>query len=226
VFGFPRRLAAALLPCLLAIALPATAAHADPQHGDLVISELRFSGPDGTHDRYVEVTNDTSVGQSTRGLALTFETTTGTKSYTLPRDTLAPGASLLYADAAYSLSTVATPDRTVALDGDLLGVKLTSNIGVNVLDRVGTKAASPAYRQGSGLPTTTTSPQAAWVHQIRAGRFTDKRPRGLPAAQRRPLSGDRRRHGRPRRPWATRAHRCHAQQRVDPAQRAGRLGGP
>jgi hypothetical protein len=168
----PRPVVLVALACLLALVC-ATAAEAAPGHGDLVISELRLAGPDGPHDGYVEVTNGSSVGQSTRGLALTYETSTGNQVVNLPKATLAPGANLLYADAGYSLTAVAAPDRTVALDGDVLGVKLSNGDGSGVLDRVGTKAASAPYRLGSGLPATTTSAQFAWVHQVRTGRFTD-----------------------------------------------------
>jgi hypothetical protein len=121
----------------------------------------------------VEVTNGSSVGQSTRGLALTYETSTGNQVVNLPKTTLAPGANLLYADADYSLTAVAAPDRTITPDGDVLGVKLSNGDGSGVLDRVGTKAASAPYRPGSGLPATTTSSQFAWVHQVRTGHFTD-----------------------------------------------------
>jgi hypothetical protein len=158
-----------LLPCFLAGILVAALASAQ---APLIISELRFRGPGGTNDEFVEIYNNSSSavmvtsGGGSPGFGVVASD--GLLRCTIPNGTIVParGHFLCVNSAAYSLGAypagngVAVADATYTTSiNDNVGIALfnTALSGnftlANRLDAVGpTTEANAIYREGSGYP--------------------------------------------------------------------------
>ncbi|HEX6731669.1 MAG TPA: lamin tail domain-containing protein, partial [Pyrinomonadaceae bacterium] len=141
--------------------------------GDLLISEFRLRGPDGSTDEFVEILNPNSTPltvQTVDGSAgYSLVASDGVSRFTVPNGTVIParGHYLGVNSASYSLSgypagngTSASGDTTYTTDiPDNAGIALFNSstaanfILGNRLDAAGsTNEANTLYREGSGYP--------------------------------------------------------------------------
>jgi hypothetical protein len=137
----------------------------------LVISELRFRGPNGANDEFVEIYNqtnsDVTVNATDGSSGYAVAASDGVIRFVIPNGTVIParGHYLGANTIGYSLGSypagdgnVTTPDATFNVDiPDNNGVALftsSSNLTLgNRLDAVGSvNVADPLYREGFGLP--------------------------------------------------------------------------
>ncbi len=131
-----------------------TATPVAPTH--LVISELRFRGPLGGNDEFIELYNPTGAAVNIGGWQVRRSSGCGVNTYsvaTIPAGViLDPGQHYLLAHNASSIAGIAdqTYSSGVADDG---GAALVTAAGVMV-DQVGL-CASTAYREGQALPALT-----------------------------------------------------------------------
>ncbi len=125
-----------------------------PTH--LVISEVRFRGPLGGNDEFVELYNPTGAAVNIGGWQVRRSSGCGTSLAsvaTLPAGViLEPGQHYLLAHTASGVAGIAdqTYSSGIADDG---GVALATDAGV-VVDQVGL-CASTTYREGQNLPALT-----------------------------------------------------------------------
>jgi len=142
--------AALLAPALLIPAAPAPAA----PHG-VVISELRFRGPAGGNDEFVELRNTGSAPVDVGGWRLVGCSTsgpTGTRA-TVPAATSLPagGSYLLTNAGAGGYSGTVPGDRTYTTGiADTGGARLET-AGATLQDAVGSTRTAAACREGAGL---------------------------------------------------------------------------
>ncbi len=142
--------------------------------GLLTVTQLRFSGPGGESDAYVDLENtSTTASLPLAGWSLGVDSSSGTAALSLPSPvTLPPGGAFLVAGSAYSLDTspneVAAPDVTSSELTGALGVQVDPpSTGGNPTDAVGYPVTSGYYR-GSGLPHLFGSPSDQYAF-IRLG---------------------------------------------------------
>ncbi|MEU7617492.1 fibronectin type III domain-containing protein [Micromonospora rifamycinica] len=122
--------------------------------GELIINQLRFSGPAGGSDQYVQLYN---TGPALPLAGFTIAAASGT-SLTLPptAPTLPTGHSYLAAAAGYSLNTVTSPDITTTSLGTG-GLKIVApDADATATDAVG--SSGTGYYSGTPLPTLTGTP--------------------------------------------------------------------
>jgi glucose/arabinose dehydrogenase len=166
------------------------------QPGNVLISEFRFSGPNGGLDEYVELYNATAQD-------ITVQTTDGssgwqvaslvagdnviTDAFVIPNGTVIPAGGHYLAGnsgqdaggAGYSLSAYAAPDQSYRFglpDGGGVALFVTSNFNhvsaLTRLDAVGFSTADALYREGAGLlPAggTPSTAQYSWVRKLASG---------------------------------------------------------
>ena len=137
--------------------------------GSLLVSEFRLSGPAGTGDDYVELTNVSPNPLPLAGFQLT--TSSGAVS-TLPAGspTLPSGRSFLVTGPGFSLGTVAHSDYAPGADLGAGGIAvLAPDTAKTVTDSVGPNIAG--YHLGTPLPAFTGEPteQYGWVRTQSAG---------------------------------------------------------
>ncbi|MFN2596636.1 MAG: carboxypeptidase regulatory-like domain-containing protein [Pyrinomonadaceae bacterium] len=164
-----------------------------PQAGDLLISEVRFRGPQYLTDEYVELYNNTNsaiVVNTTDGTsgwllqaADASTVTQGLASYILPRGTVIPArAHLLLAGTGYTSMFLYAPGDDFLSDDvpDDDGVAIFStanaaNLNTSTrLDAVGfnnpTTPVGALYREGAGLaPVGAYSADHAFVRKLNSG---------------------------------------------------------
>jgi hypothetical protein len=136
--------------------------------GELIVNQLRFSGPGGAGDQYVELYN-TGVPMPLAGFTVAWASGA---VLVLPLDApiLPTGRSYLVAGAGYSLSAVAGPDISAGSVGSG-GVRVAApDETQTVTDAVGSSGAG--FFSGSPLPAVSGSPtdQYAWTRLNVAGR--------------------------------------------------------
>ncbi|HEX8557078.1 MAG TPA: hypothetical protein VF668_03195 [Pyrinomonadaceae bacterium] len=147
-----------------------------PFAGDLLISEFRLRGPNGTNDEFVEIYNNSdaplavNVADASAGFSLVASD--GVARCTIPAGTIIParGHYLCVNSVGYSLAgypagngTTATGDATYTTDiPDNAGIALfrTSDAAnftpAYRLDAVGsTSEANALYKEGAGYPALT-----------------------------------------------------------------------
>ncbi|MFI6230934.1 SdrD B-like domain-containing protein [Micromonospora echinospora] len=138
----------------------------------LRISEFRLSGPGGTTDQYVELTNAGTFPVPLAGFVV--RTDTGSP-LTLPRTapSLPVGRSYLVVGGGYTLTPVTAPDLTVASFGAARGVRLHApDTAETIMDAAGWVHG---YVTGTPLPALTGAPtdQHAWVRLAQNGTLQD-----------------------------------------------------
>ncbi len=136
----------------------------------VLFTELRFSGPGGASDWYVELYNQTDAPLSTNGLVLGFADATGqlAESVTLTPDRTIPAKGyFLITGPQYSLGMAAAADQSrplfVALPS-LGGVALFRNAAhpANRIDSAGAQGFAPGaawqyFIEGNALPALTNT---------------------------------------------------------------------
>lgn len=152
---------------LLALNVPS----ADAQ---LILSELRYRGPNGANDEFIEIYNNSGADHtvaSASGTGYGVAASDGVTRCSIPNGTVIPnrGHYLCVNSVGYSLAsypagngTTATGDATYTTDvADNIGIALfNNNTGggsynlANRMDAVGSTAeANTLYKEGTGLPT-------------------------------------------------------------------------
>ncbi|TKV57325.1 hypothetical protein FDO65_17515 [Nakamurella flava] len=142
--------------------------------GSLAITELRFSGPAGPGDEYVELTNTTSGPLPIAGAVVLAANGLGVG---IPDVSPLPaGGSYLVAGPTYSLGSVAPAD--VVASGELgdTGVQVLSprvNGARVVTDAVGPASSASGFHRGTPLATVanTVTDQYGWVRTQQTGAF-------------------------------------------------------
>jgi Bacterial Ig-like domain (group 3)/Putative Ig domain len=134
----------------------------------LIIQGLRFAGPGGSSDQYVELYNTTSSAVSLTGWQLVW----AGGSINLPTgDSVPAHGHYLVAASGYSLGSYEAADDTasglaIPVDG---GVQLVAP-NATATDQVGMTTAGAAYRAGTGLTAPTqTGAQLAFQRRMSAG---------------------------------------------------------
>ncbi len=130
-----------------------------PTSGLGLITQLRFSGPGGAPDGYVDVENSsTTMSLPLAGWRVVAVKADGTSTtLTAPLNvTIPPGGAYLLAGSAYSLGSVATPDDTT-LPANVVGVQVLPPDGFPPTDAVGYPVVS-GYYGGSGLTYLSGNP--------------------------------------------------------------------
>ncbi len=142
--------------------------------GLLTVTQLRFSGPGGNADSYVDLENtSTTASLPLAGWSLGVDSSSGTADVSLPASvTVPPGGAFLVAGSSYSLDTspneVAAPDLTSSALTGTLGVQVDPpSGGGNPTDAVGYPVTG-GYYGGSGLPSLFGSPSDQYAF-IRGG---------------------------------------------------------
>lgn len=137
--------------------------------GQLIISEFRLLGPNGTEDEFVEIYNNTdtphTVATSDGSAGYALAASDGVIRFTIPNGTVIParGHFLGVNSDGYSLSSYATGDATYTTDiPNNTGIALfntanTANFTLtNRLDAVGsTSETNTLYKEGTGYPALT-----------------------------------------------------------------------
>ncbi len=136
----------------------------NPVAHQLVVTQLRFSGPGATgrgiDDWYVNVVNNTAFPLQLAGWILGVAYSDGgTGGLAMPAGlTLPPGGAYLAAGSDYSLDHVAVPDFVLSdqLSADIIGAQIVPPSGGAAVDEVGDSNAPPGYQGSAGaLPTLT-----------------------------------------------------------------------
>src|SRR5262252_3515561 len=130
--------------------------------GGVVISEIRFRGPLGGNDEFVEIYNNSDGAVSIAGWKLMGSSNTaptGTRA-TVPANVTLPGRThYLFvnttAATGYSGAVPGNLGYTTGF-GDNGGVALTDAAN-NVVDQVGIATTATAYREGNPIPTQLTT---------------------------------------------------------------------
>ena len=160
-----------------------------PSPGNLLISEFRFRGPNGTNDEFVELYNNTDstiyvgVGDGSAGWAVVGAD--GATRFVVPNGTAIPlRGHYLATNVTYSLGGYATSNRSYSADiADGSGIALFRSADpgnftlANRLDAVGYSTVDPLYREGTGLPTggaeTSTDLNYSFYRNLSAGHPVD-----------------------------------------------------
>lgn len=145
---------------------------------ELLISELRFSGPNGPGDCYVDLYNTAPTTVSLAGWTLHWETSSGTDtSITLPGNgSIAPHGHYLITGGSYSLTVAPDDPSAFSPPSSNTGVYVESPSGV-ISDAAGLAGAAPSYMEGSALPDSSavsnTADQYAYARAESAGAPVD-----------------------------------------------------
>lgn len=147
--------------------------------GSLAITELRFSGPAGDGDDYVELTNTTNGPLPLAGVEVQAQAGGVT---TIPAGTVAlpSGGSYLIAGPNYSLGDLVPADQTATNGlGDRGIAVVVPQIGAlpKAVDAVGNGESGFAFHEGTPLPGPSGSPtdQYGWVRTQQTGTFKQTR---------------------------------------------------
>jgi len=148
---------------------------------ELIVSQLRFSGPGGPTDAYVDLYNTSPSAMSLNGWTLHYETSTGSDaSISLPAAaSIPPHGYYLVAGTGYSLASFAAADDSTSAFAPPLSATGVELVAPNstVSDAVGLSTASSAYRQGSGLPDSSvvsgTTADYAFARAESSGNLAD-----------------------------------------------------
>ncbi|HEU4509008.1 MAG TPA: M36 family metallopeptidase [Pyrinomonadaceae bacterium] len=136
--------------------------------GELIISEFRLRGLNGSRDEFIEIYNNSGANHTvvaSAGTGYAVAASDGVTRCVIPNGTVIPdrGHYLCTNSAAYSLSTYATGNATYTTDiFDNAGIALfntsvTANFSLNTrLDAVGsTTESNTLYKEGTGYPALT-----------------------------------------------------------------------
>ena len=130
----------------------------------LIISEFRLRGPNGSHDEFIELYNNTDQNitvcttDGSSGWALV--SSDGVTQFVLPSGTVVPARShYLAVGPGYSLAAYASGDLSYSLDiPENSGLALFNTASpanfttANRFDAVGFTTSNSLYREGAGLP--------------------------------------------------------------------------
>jgi virginiamycin B lyase len=135
----------------------------------VLIDQVRFAGPSGSADAYVDLYNPTSQAVTFANWALRVSGSAASFQGTVPAH-----GHFLVAGSQYSLGGYAQPDASPAsFDLSSGGVSVGAPDGT-ITDAVGLTSAGSSFREGAGLPTPTqTAAQAAFVRRQNAGAPVD-----------------------------------------------------
>ncbi|MGI8760852.1 MAG: Ig-like domain repeat protein [Jatrophihabitantaceae bacterium] len=128
-----------------------------PAVHSVLITQLRFDGPAGSADEFIELYNNSASAINLSGWALDYLDANGTlQAVQLPATSVPTHAHFLVAGPQYSLTTA--PDLSAAgLDVPSTGGVQVVGPGNTLVDAVGMSTASPAFREGAGLPASASS---------------------------------------------------------------------
>jgi virginiamycin B lyase len=131
----------------------------------VLIDEVRFAGPSGSADAYVDLYNPTSRAVTFANWGL--RVSGGTASF---QGTVPAHGHFLIAGSQYSLAGYGQPDSSPAsFDLSSGGVSVGAPDGT-ITDSAGLTSASSSFREGTGLPTPSqTGAQLAFVRRYSAG---------------------------------------------------------
>jgi hypothetical protein len=154
---------------------PASAASNAVVPASLMIDEVRYAGPGGGGDSYLDVFNPNSYAVSLNGWRAEdyFSNWNFGATPTLPAH-----AHYLIAFTDYSLSSFTSANLTARYTGSMDGFNLLAP-DLSVSDAVGYTTGQPAFREGTGLtvPTTdsggATAGQGMFVRKFSAGAAVD-----------------------------------------------------
>ncbi len=144
--------------------------------GQLMIEALRFSGPGGAGDQYVQLFNPTTSPVSLTGWSLNFDEGHGSQTTVvdLPQGYVIPAnGAFLVAGDQYSLDSLASPDQLLTASSTPAnpdGVQLVAP-DASIVDAVGFAGAPAAFASGSPLipPATLPDEDYAWVRNFSDG---------------------------------------------------------
>ncbi len=178
---------AGLSAAALAVGVPGVAAAA-PAPGDVVVSEVRFRGPAGAADEYIELTNRTNTPQNLTGSVICAAQSGGVNSNLIatPTATIPPNSAYIYRNSGASSLNVGqsdapftggiTDDRGVGL---FTGTAVTACTAANRIDSFAITFAGTAnaiYTEGTAeAPLTNAAPpsQLAYVRRYASGKPID-----------------------------------------------------
>ncbi len=146
----------------------------EPGAGRAVLSEVRFSGPQGARDAYVQIAN-TSRTRPLRLDGWILWISTDTRVIFPPSTIVQPGGTLLVngpANAANGWSLGSAARSAFTLPRRPLGISLHDATGTRV-DAVGLGAAGSTFREGTPLPPFDPAGQGAYVRRMEAGKLVD-----------------------------------------------------
>jgi beta-lactamase superfamily II metal-dependent hydrolase/predicted extracellular nuclease len=135
--------------------------------GSVVISEIRFRGPLGGNDEFVEIYNNSDNAVSIAGWKLMGSSNTAPTGVraTVPANIALPARShYLFVNTAASGYSAAVPGNLAYTTGfsDNGGVALTDAAN-NIIDQVGVLTINTGYREGTPIATQlTTSVDRGW----------------------------------------------------------------
>src|SRR4051794_2167034 len=134
----------------------------------LIISEVRLQGPNGTNDEYVELYNNSGADHTVAGggTGYALAASDGVARFVIPNGTVIPnrGTYLGVNSAGYSLGTYPAGNGTTATGNATYTTGIPINDGIalfntsiaanfvlaNRLDAVGSTSAPALYREGAG----------------------------------------------------------------------------
>ena len=143
-------------------AVPLTGTGAAPGGGGgVVISEIRFRGPAGGNDEFVELYNNSDNAVSIAGWKLMGSSNTaptGVRATVPANVTLPPRTHYLLVNTAASGYSGTTPGNLAYTTGvsDNGGIALT-DASNNIIDQVGIATTGTAYREGTPIATQLTT---------------------------------------------------------------------
>lgn len=185
-----------LTAAALSLGLPGVAAAAPPAPGEVVISEVRFNGPGGAGDDYIELTNRTSTSQALNGSTICSAQNAGARSNVLatPMATIPANSAYIYRIASTTSSSLLGAGQTDAT----FSTGISEDRGVGLFTGTGTAAtaetvctaanridsfairfdgaASAVYTEETAeepLGTTVPTSQLAYVRRYASGRPID-----------------------------------------------------
>jgi uncharacterized repeat protein (TIGR01451 family) len=152
---------------------PAIAVHVSAYAGEVIVNQLRLSGPSGANDQFVELYN---AGPAVSLGGFRVSASSGV-THVVPASApvLATGRSYLVSGGTYSLGAIATPDSSATHLGSK-GVKVEApDATLTVVDAVGETGALTGYFSGVPLPLLSGTPthEYGWVRLETAGRPTN-----------------------------------------------------
>ena len=147
----------------------------------IVISEIRFRGPSGGNDEFVEIYNNSDTAADISGWRLLGSSNTAPSGIraTVPANVILPGrAHYLFvniAAAGYSGTVPGNVTYTTGF-GDNGGAALAQADGVTIADQVGIITTGTAYREGAPIaPQLTTNVDRGYERKagVAAGTLQD-----------------------------------------------------
>ncbi|MDQ6652871.1 MAG: lamin tail domain-containing protein [Acidobacteriota bacterium] len=142
----------------------------EPRSGQMLISEFRTRGPNGSADEFVEIYNPTTSTINIGGLKIRASNNTGNvsdRAAITVGTTLGSGCHYLVANntstTGYSGSVPANQTYKTGITDDG-GIAVTGTDGTTIIDSVGTSSGS-AYKEGGPLKPLTANANQSYERQ-------------------------------------------------------------